>query len=1165
MKLEIARTQGVVRALEGQRDDAEHAATKARALARKLHVENKTLVALEQGRREGYDAGFEHGKVIAVAKAQEQRRREQRRLAGEIRRRGIAPPTEPRSAFIEEVPGEEQQQQLSRGVLDARRPPAQPEARQRRETLDSVRSAQQRPQAEPAPVINNNQPPPQAQRPQSVSSARRVSAPPGAIATQQQQRPRTTSVDSRADGSRAGGAHAPSRAGTTRSAASASATRQTHPAPAPNTDNHDRTASSSSASLTASQHPPNSTASRNSVAAAAAAGPETANAITNAIGQQNAHAHPRRCSSTSVSRSAFDAEIIQVLMPRSIPAPMVPIPAPASASMPTPMQTMTMPTPNSMVMPIMGITMPAHVPMPRPPPGVLPVSVPPPFLPFQVERAGPAHQQQQQFEAERVGVGGRDRYTRDGGRDGGRDPRSPESTATSLRTLRLTSFPVSAGPGSEREFNTGAGAGGVGGGAAAGAGRGGSGPSIVWVSDPGGGAGGGGGAGRERELSVILEHSAEGSPSPLGNYVNGNAGANGSRWYAAAPPRQQTPWTRRSSQYSDRRGMEEWRRGTDEEAPCNALPPPSPISSPGLLSPASAANANVHGNVHPHPQQQSLRRSESGSTVNITIVPPSRPPSVGHSVGLSPNHAAPAVPEEEYEEDEEDDDDDDDDDDDEDDAPPPGVVLGPLPAFAQGVTYPPGFMPMPMQPIGGRTAALWLCTSAAVTATATWTAPPLIGANAMEPVRPSSRPMQMQMGGHVTLGGGANANARQLFMVEPARPASRQGNPTTTHTQTTWGAPPFVVEPAARPASRQGNPTHTNTTAAWSAPAPEPVRPPSRQMGGILGNPNAPPFMLEPARPLSRQGNPNPANTNTAWGAPDPVRPPSQQMGEILGNPNARPPYGVEPARPQFMVEPARPLSRQGNPANTAWGAPEPAHPQSRQGGMLRNPANAGWGAAPSLTTEPAQPASRQGNAANGAWAAPPNQTGAAPGSNWTLGGQYAFGQTSTPATQTALPLGFVPSPNTAAVMPHFRQPTRPLSFLGGDTVRSTTPHPIYGPPAATAAVGTGYPAQTPGVAAGYPLPASRSNSTATITPHQRLTNLNAGTTPAAFNTRPLTSRPGSRASSRGTSASGFTRYNNNQTPNPNTNLGITNPYTSILEEEPPRAGAPGRRWGCRG
>ncbi|KAJ7938549.1 hypothetical protein B0H13DRAFT_2301578 [Mycena leptocephala] len=118
-----------------------------------------------------------------------------------------------------------------------------------------------------------------------------------------------------------------------------------------------------------------------------------------------------------------------------------------------------------------------------------------------------------------------------------------------------------------------------------------------------------------------------------------------------------------------------------------------------MLSPSY--QRHVPPSVHPQASQQSfnssLRRSSSGSTVNITIVPPSRPPSVGqsHSAGpgfassrsLSPNQT-PVVPEE----DEKDDDDDDDDEEtDGSDAMPPGYVMGPLPAFARGVTYPAGF------------------------------------------------------------------------------------------------------------------------------------------------------------------------------------------------------------------------------------------------------------------------------------------------------------------------------------------------------------------------------------------------------------------------------------------------------------------------------------------
>ncbi|KAJ7835048.1 hypothetical protein B0H13DRAFT_218623 [Mycena leptocephala] len=151
-QMEIERAQAVVRALEGQRDDAEHHASRARALARKLQSENRALVAREEGRKEGYEAGFAHGTVMA---------REQRRLEAEIeirRQRQIAAaiPEPPPSAFIEELSGEEEGRRnvnnLSRGVSDARpAPPQAPaEARRRRETVDSVRSTEQRP-GEPPP------------------------------------------------------------------------------------------------------------------------------------------------------------------------------------------------------------------------------------------------------------------------------------------------------------------------------------------------------------------------------------------------------------------------------------------------------------------------------------------------------------------------------------------------------------------------------------------------------------------------------------------------------------------------------------------------------------------------------------------------------------------------------------------------------------------------------------------------------------------------------------------------------------------------------------------------------------------------------------------------------------------------------------------------------
>ncbi|KAJ7108844.1 hypothetical protein C8R43DRAFT_184664 [Mycena crocata] len=55
---EITRAQGVVGLVERQRDDAEHAAAKARTAARQLNEQRLVSDAMEEGRRLGYQAGF---------------------------------------------------------------------------------------------------------------------------------------------------------------------------------------------------------------------------------------------------------------------------------------------------------------------------------------------------------------------------------------------------------------------------------------------------------------------------------------------------------------------------------------------------------------------------------------------------------------------------------------------------------------------------------------------------------------------------------------------------------------------------------------------------------------------------------------------------------------------------------------------------------------------------------------------------------------------------------------------------------------------------------------------------------------------------------------------------------------------------------------------------
>ncbi|KAJ7937995.1 hypothetical protein B0H13DRAFT_38470 [Mycena leptocephala] len=842
--MEIERAQAVVRALEGPRDDAEHHASRARALARKLQSENRALVAKEEGRKEGYEAGFAHGTVMA---------REQRRLEAEIeirRQRQIAAaiPEPPPSAFIEELSGEEEGRRnvnnLSRGVSDARPAPPQapPEARRRRETVDSVRSTEQRPgEPPPFPVLINNQAPPPQQRPLSVPSARCVNAPP--VVTQQTlPRSRTASMDSRA--------RPPSRSSATPTpalnrASSSSVSRSRSQSQSQQT-RRNSTAGRSSAGVPPLAIAPLPPPTTNTAGATAAPPPSTTYA-----GNAQTRDPRRRTSSTSALVVAMMLRNILPPAPaQAQPAPPPTIPMPGLIRMPAPPMPAPAPAPATVVMPpptvvIQQRPMPTHVPMPVPPPGVglaMPSSAPAP-MPAAAQalpRMQLLPQAQQQFEVER----------------GLERARPPSSVSTSLRTLRLTSFPLSAnagGTGSERDYPTGANAYAVGGGAEPGAGM---------------------GREREMELSVILEHAGEGgSPRQLDS-------GNGGEWYApgvgANLQRSQTSWTRRSSLYSDPSGvaLEEWRRRTDKEAPRNALPPPSPVTPPGMLGPY-----DPRPNVHPQLSQESfnsnLRRSWSGSserTVNITIIPPSRPPSAGHSAGLpteprflSPNNGGtPVVPEEDEDEDE----DDEDEESDGSDVMPLGYVMGPLPAFAQGVTYPPGFVPMSMGP-----APIGL---------------PLVGVDGQ--IQQPSVPMQ-----------NPQAQAQNLSTQNAQMP--------NVPSQAQWYRPEPQQQP--RPASRRGggiygaHGANENGTATWTAPpliganAMEPVRLPSPQIGGILGNP---------------------ALANAAWGGnaigAQPSRPSSLQ-GELLGNP-----ANVVRAAPPLQVEPAQPSSRLGNPSSGWGGAP---------------------------------------------------------------------------------------------------------------------------------------------------------------------------------------------------------------------------------------------------
>ncbi|KAJ7052645.1 hypothetical protein C8F01DRAFT_562703 [Mycena amicta] len=319
-----------------------------------------------------------------------------------------------------------------------------------------------------------------------------------------------------------------------------------------------------------------------------------------------------------------------------------------------------------------------HVPMPPPPPTVM--------------QARTAHSRAP--DNINVAVAQEDRNT--GNRTTTPTSSITSSVSTSLRNLRLTSFPVSGtGAGRDRE--------------------------------------------RNRELSVILEHHAEGSVSPSGN-GNGN-GSVASAW---------------ASPYADPSSveMDAWRRGSGsrtgsgvdtprpmpaagmpvarEETP--VIPPqlqqaqqqwqqPSGTATPvPMLSPyGSGTYVQPQGQVPSQGplSQDSLRRSSSASTstVNITVVPPSRPASTGlgqTAAQTDPAHGGhrrrPGLLSADSIDSESESDSDDDDD-----SPGPvhPRVLNPLPAFAQGVVMPPpgsvrggggaggGAFPSGFVPIGG--------------------------------------------------------------------------------------------------------------------------------------------------------------------------------------------------------------------------------------------------------------------------------------------------------------------------------------------------------------------------------------------------------------------------------------------------------------------------------
>ncbi|KAF7311923.1 hypothetical protein MIND_00203700 [Mycena indigotica] len=303
--------------------------------------------------------------------------------------------------------------------------------------------------------------------------------------------------------------------------------------------------------------------------------------------------------------------------------------------------------------------------------------------------------------------------------------------------------------------------------------------------------------GRERELSVIMETAHEGSSR--------SPSAAGSTW---------------ASPYADPQGgeMEQWRRSSEVVVPQVQVQEPQqqhwaempvpepaiPIPAPVVPPPQQQQQASLSPYAIPPPrpgayvpgmmtqggnpsQDTLLRRSSSGSTVNITVVPPSRPTSTGQQAQAQPQqqHYAPAHPQHHPQHPE--DDSDSDTSDESDDIRPPigfGPGASPLPAFARGV--PSGFVPG-AGPGGG----------AGVGAR-----PPSRQGAALYAPAPAS-----------SLGPGG-------FTVESGRPASRQGHVPQQQrqvpllgTQGSFGG--FDVEPA-RPASRNGNPAPTAVPGSWS-------------------------------------------------------------------------------------------------------------------------------------------------------------------------------------------------------------------------------------------------------------------------------------------------------------------------------------------------------------
>ncbi|KAJ7059343.1 hypothetical protein C8F01DRAFT_1146813 [Mycena amicta] len=576
--------------------------------------------------------------------------------------------------------------------------------------------------------------------------------------------------------------------------------------------------------------------------------------------------------------------------------------------------------------------------------------------------------------------------------------------------------------------------------------------------------------------------------------------------------------------------------------------------------------------------QDNLRRSSSASTstVNITVVPPSRPASTG--LGQTPAQTDPAhgghhrrpglLSADSIDSESESDSDDDDDDDSPGPVHPRGVVMPPPGSVraggAGGGAFPSGFVPIggglpPGAVTGGVGVGLGgngTGTGGFVTESAARPlsrGPPLLGVTppnnhsgfTVEPARrqpasTSTTPVPTtRMGGgppsmfsntttdrppsRQSMGSGMGvvppAVASSWSNNEPARPLSGQGSVNGgglyayPSTGTTWNANANNQKnQQARPPSRQGSalyapapststgsftvesardrPIWANTSSAVTA-----ARPPSRQDSALYAP--APPattgsFTVESARDRPGWANLIPGSTATA------ARPPSRQ-GSALYAP--APPISTGP----FTVESARDRPTWENPNL----GPTAARPPSRQGSALYAPApttGTGTGIG-SFTVEPVIPrppllgTQGQNFGGSGFNVEPAGRPvsragmgggGQAPAQGWAYGPQFSFGGQPQPAPAPRLSTG--------------RRLPRPM---------------IYAP------VPTG--------GGAFALPPSVASSTTTTTSHRRRQSV--GTTPV-FAPRSLAdSQPDSHSRGAG-------RYQNNQTPHPGQNLGISSPYT---------------------